>query len=235
MIELHFVLEGQSEEAFVRRLLVPHLASFGVYGIPTIVGTRRERDGRKRRGGGDWEKWVKDIQLRLRDKRDVIRVTTLFDLYGLPKNFPELSTLSSISETHERCDKLEAAMAKVVNDSRFIPYLQRHEFEALVLAGLPALGELLDQPEDKRGFAALQKDIGHTAPEEVNDHVNTAPSKRLSRFIPSYDENQSALGKDKPFFAEQVAVRTGLEVLRMKCPRFGAWVQTLEALGEKQA
>jgi hypothetical protein len=235
VIELHFVVEGQSEEAFVRRLLVPHLAAFGVHAIPTIVATRRDRDGRKRRGGGDWEKWAKDIQLRLRDKRDVIRVTTLFDLYGLPKNFPELNTLASVLDTRERCDKLQAAMAKAVADARFIPYLQRHEFEALVLAGLPALGELLDQPEDKRGFESLQADIGHAEPEDVNDDVNSAPSKRLGRFIPSYDENRSALGKDKPFFAEQVTVRTGLEVLRTKCPRFGAWVQTLEALGEKKS
>lgn len=226
------MLEGQSEEAFVRRLLVPHLATYGVHAVPTIVATKRERDGRKRRGGGDWEKWAKDINLRLRDKRDVVRVTTLFDLYGLPKNFPELSTHCGLSDTRERCDRLQDAMAKAVGDNRFLPYLQRHEFEALVLAGLPALSDLLDQPADRRGYEKLQADIGEQAPEDVNDDVKTAPSKRLGRFIPSYDENQSEGGKGKPYFAEQVTVRTGLVALRERCPRFGAWLAKLEALGE---
>jgi len=235
VIELHFVLEGQSEEVFVRNVLAPHLEKLGVYAKPTIVATSRARDGRKHRGGGDWEKWATDIRLRLRDRRPVVRVTTLFDLYGLPKNFPELGALASLADTRERCEKLEAAMGSTVGDARFIPYLQRHEFEALVLAGLPALGELLDQPADKRGFEKLQADIGETEPEDVNDDVNTAPSKRLGRFIPSYDENRSPEGKDKPYFAEEVTVRTSLAVLREKCPRFSAWVQALEALGEQKS
>lgn len=176
--------------------------------------------------------WAKDIQLRLRDGRPVVRVTTLFDLYGLPKNFPRLSTLMSVADTRERCDRLEEAMAKVVGDGPFIPYLQRHEFEALVLAGLPALGELLDQSADKKGFDSLREDIGLTDAEDVNDHVNTAPSKRLARFIPSYGESRSPDGKDKPYFAEEVTVRTGLAVLRAKCPRFSAWIGKLEGLGE---
>lgn len=235
MIELHFVLEGQSEEVFVRAVLAPHLEKFGVYAKPTIVATSRTRDGRKHRGGGGWEKWATDIRLRLRDKRPVVRVTTLFDLYGLPKNFPEVSALAGVADTRERCDKLQDAMAKAVGDARFIPYLQRHEFEALVLAGLPALSELLDQPADRKGLERLQADIGEAKPEDVNDDVNTAPSKRLGRFIPSYDENRSPDGKDKPYFAEEVTVRTGLEVLRTKCPRFGAWVAKLEALGERKS
>lgn len=231
MIDLHFVLEGQTEEAFVKRVLAPHLEAFEIYARPTIVATKRERDGRKHRGGGDWETWFKDIQLRLRDRRPVVRVTTLFDLYGLPKNFPQLTAMATVADTRVRCAHLEAAMGSVVGDARFIPYLQRHEFEALVLAGLPALSELLDQPDDRKGLEQLQADIGDTAPEDVNDGVNTAPSKRLGRFIPSYDENRQSEGKDKPYFGEQVTVKTGLATLRAKCPRFGAWVAALEALG----
>ena len=230
MIELHLVLEGPSEEAFVKNVLGPHLVSFGVSAIPMIVRTSRERDGRKHRGGGNSEKWFKDIQLLLRDRRPVIRVTTIFDLYGLPRGFPGLKDFAATADTHVRCDQLEAAMAAAVDDKRFIPYLQRHEFEALVLAGLPTLEGLLDQPVDKKGLVKLRANIGAIQPEDVNDNVNTAPSKRLARFIPSYSK-----GKSKPYFAEQVTVRTGLAALRAKCPRFSAWVSQLETLRETAA
>lgn len=229
MSELHFVLEGLTEEAFVRRVLVPHLGDHGVHATCSVVATKRADDGRKRRGGGDWNKWFTDIRLRLRDKRESVRVTTLFDLYGLPANFPELKEHATLADTRVRCERLERAMATAVGDARLIPYVQRHEFEALVLAGLPALALLLGS-DDKQGLARLEADIGVLAPEDVDEGPNTAPSKRLARFIPSYEKS-----KDKVFFGEQVTVRTGLETLRAKCPRFGAWVGKLEALGKEKS
>jgi hypothetical protein len=66
-------------------------------------------------------------------------VTTLFDLYGLPKDFPGLDEHQADKDTNRRCDALQATLGQEFDDPRFIPYLQRHEFEALVLASLPSL------------------------------------------------------------------------------------------------
>ncbi len=54
MIRLFVLVEGQTEEQFVKAVLGPHLAGLGVVAVPIIVATRRERrTGRKiGRGGG---------------------------------------------------------------------------------------------------------------------------------------------------------------------------------------
>lgn len=229
---LYVVVEGQTELAFVKSVVAPHLEAVKVYATPIVVSTKRERDGRKHRGGGDWSKWEADIRRLCRDQRPEVRITTLFDLYGLPKNFPELSMHSSVADTVRRCELLEKAMATAIGDARFIPYLQRHEFEALVLAGLSALESLLEEHADRTGLARLEIDLGGLPPEDINDGKETAPSKRLERYIPSYNPGDRTKGEGKPFYGELVTTLTGLSQLRTSCPRFGAWLTELESLGE---
>lgn len=231
MTPLYIIVEGQTELAFAKSVIAPYLLTRQVLATPIVVATKRDRDGRKHRGGGDWGKWQTDIRQCCRDSRPNLRITTLFDLYGLPKNFPGLETHSGIADTKQRCERLEAAMAQDIGDSRFIPYLQRHEFEALVLAGLAALERILTAQKDRDGVAKLRADIGSLAPEEVNDGKETAPSKRLARFIPSYNPLDRTKGEGKPAYGELATTRTGLAALRAKCPRFHAWVTKLESLG----
>ena len=232
MRDVFVVVEGQTEEAFVNAVIQPHLAAVGAWATPIVVCTSRERSGRKKKGGGDWTKWASDIRGLCRDGRPEIRITTLFDLYRLPKNFPGLEKHSQISDTLKRCDLLEAEMSQAIGDQRFIPYLQRHEFEALVLAGLEALHMFLGDPADRAGLARLEEDIRGLSPEDINDGDDTAPSKRLERFIPSYQsQSRRRSGAGKPFYGELVTDRTGLPVLREKCPRFGEWIAKLESLG----
>jgi hypothetical protein len=80
----------------------------------------------------------------------------------------------------QRCARLEAALAREFDDPRLIPYLQRHEFEALVLASLPLLRGLLDARDDLLGLEALAAELSQQSPEDVNDDRETAPSKRLA-------------------------------------------------------
>lgn len=186
-IDLKVVVEGPTEERFVRNVLTPHFAPLGIYAAPVIVKTRIEADGRRRAGGGDWQKWRRDISLLLKNFSPRLRVTTLFDLYGLPADFPKREEQAAIRDSRRRADLLEKTMAAEIGDLRFVPYLQRHEFEALVLAGLDHLQPLLATPQDRNGLRRLRAEIGDQPPEDVNDGANTAPSKRLARFIPSYD------------------------------------------------
>jgi hypothetical protein len=58
---LYILVEGDTELGFVKQTLAPHLEARSVFAIPIEVMTKRERDGRKRKGGGDWTKWKADI------------------------------------------------------------------------------------------------------------------------------------------------------------------------------
>jgi hypothetical protein len=174
MTSVYIVVEGQTELVFVKSVMAPHLEAMAVFATPIVVSTKRERDGRKHRGGGDWGKWEADLRRLCRDGRPDMRITTLFDLYGLPKNFPALTAHAGVGDTQKQCELLEAEMAKVIGDRRFIPYLQRHEFEALVLAGLPALELILEEPADRSGLLKLEADIANLQPEDINNGRETA-------------------------------------------------------------
>ncbi|MEQ1507618.1 MAG: DUF4276 family protein [Myxococcota bacterium] len=223
-MRLIVVVEGQTEEAFVHDVLTPHLADHAVFASATIVGkVVAQRRGHRRRGGGHFRNWEADLRRLLASDRTAdLRVTSLFDLYGLPNDFPGLSEHGAEPDTTRRCERLEATLARRVGDDRFIPYLQRHEFEALVLAALPTLRDLLDAADDQAGADQLAREIAGLAPEDVNDGEDTAPSKRLERFVPGYR---------KVLHGPLATHGAGLAALRSACPRFDGWVSRLETLG----
>jgi hypothetical protein len=220
-MRLYVLAEGPTEERFAKSVLAPHLAPRGISTYPMIVETSRDHHGRKRRGGGNWIKWRKDL-LRLTKGQHgpEVRFTTMFDLYGLPSAFPGLAEHGGVTDTRRRVELLEGALATDIDDWRLIPYLQRHEFEALVLAGLGALAELLDAGEHA-GLVALQALVASVPPEDVNDDPEMAPSKRLEAHVPSYR---------KTVHGPLVVEATGLAKLRAACPRFHAWITKLEGL-----
>src|SRR6266702_6592607 len=106
LMRLLFVVEGQSEEAFVNGVLAPHLWSHSVYASATIVGTPRRRGSAPvRKGGGDWRRWERDVRRVLGEQaKACLRVTTLFDLYGLPSGCPGLTEHGADPNTNRRCD-----------------------------------------------------------------------------------------------------------------------------------
>lgn len=218
------VVEGQTEDNFVRRILRPHLWGFGINAYPTIVGkakaAARGNSGKDARGGGRYIDWEKDIANCLKGAPSSdFRLTTLFDLYGLPDDFPERDASPVDRSQAARCDRLEQALATRINDWRFIPYLQLHEFEALVMACLPNLEDLYDAPDQLAGLAKLQAEVASLQPEEINNSKETAPSKRLERLIPGYSKTQHGPG---------VIELAGLDHVRRRCPRFDDWLTRLE-------
>jgi len=210
VIRLYVIVEGRTEEIIANRMLVPHLSTLGVY--PTV----HSEDGGRR-----WTRWRKHIASWMRhDRKPEVRFTTMFDLYALPQDFPGKAAHAAISDTARRVELLEQAMFDDLGDKGLVPYLQRHEIEALVLAGLERLADLL--PEERKGTERLRDAIGSMSPEDVTDGPATAPSKRLLHHVPGYDKTLHG-----PIVAEDV----GLPGLRAKCPRFHQWVGKLEALG----
>ena len=98
MVRLNIIVEGHTEETFVRDILSPHLAMHGVY----VGGVRRVETGRKRgkiyRGGvTNYGKAKKDIQMWMKQEKDAW-FSTMFDLYALPEDFPGMSMSKNIAE-----------------------------------------------------------------------------------------------------------------------------------------
>jgi uncharacterized protein DUF4276 len=213
VIRLYVIVEGRTEEIIANKVLVPHLSTLGVY--PTVHSER---------GGSRWTRWRNHIASWMRhDQKPEARFTTMFDLYALPKDFPGKVAHAAVSDTARRVELLEQAMLDDLGDRRLVPYLQRHEVEALVLAGLDRLANLL--PEQRKGIEQLRDAIGSLSPEDVNDGTATAPSKRLAQHVPGYDKTLHG-----PIVAEDV----GLAGLRAQCPRFHRWIEKLEVLGTPQ-
>ncbi|MCU0798023.1 MAG: DUF4276 family protein, partial [Akkermansiaceae bacterium] len=70
---------------------------------------------------------------------------------------------------------------------------------------------------------ALQNEVAHLLPEEINDGPHTAPSKRIIRHLPLYERSKVRVGA-------VAAAAIGLPTLRAKCPHFDHWITRLECL-----
>lgn len=224
MIRLHVIVEGRTEELFVNQVLAPHLARFQVYADARCVETSRDKRAGKVFKGGmtnyakarrDILDWIKE------DSADECRFTTMFDLYALPNEFPGFESASKHQDAYERVALLETALAEDINSNRFVPYIQLHEFESLILADPAKLD--WEYLEHAGPIENLVKMVGDQNPELINDGPDTAPSKRILKEIPEYDKVSSGVS---------VAEHIGLEHLRAKCTHFNQWVTRLEQLGK---
>ena len=134
MKRLHITAEGQTEEAFVNNTLRHHLAKFGVFADVRCVLTSRKR-GKEFRGGmttylrakNDITRWL----LEETHNADVV-FTTMFDYYALPEDFPGYVEAQRQQNPYQKVAVIERALANDINDCRFIPYIQLHEFETLL-------------------------------------------------------------------------------------------------------
>jgi hypothetical protein len=220
-IRLYVTVEGQAEKEFADRALKPHLAGYAIDVRSRVVVTNRKLG--KRGGILDFDKIRGDIGRLMKDDRHgEARFTTMVDLYALPSEFPGWAEARKKSRPVDRVAILEQALATEFAEPRFIPFIQLHEFEALLYCDLGELQRRIANSED--GIKALTKDVLKLEPEEINEGATTAPSKRIIRHIPIYERNKVRVGAP-------AAVAIGLDNLRRKCPHFGSWLSRLEGLG----
>ncbi len=222
MIRLHITAEGQTERTFVEKILVTHLGQHHVFADVRCVLTSRDKKSAKEYRGGllSYTKAKKDIQSWLKeDRHEECRFTTMFDLYALPEDFPGYAAAGKETDPYKRIATLEDAMKQDVGDRRFIPYIQLHEFEALILAAPQELD--WEYLEHEKAIENLMRMMEGQNPELINEGAQTAPSKRIIREIPAYD---------KVTAGAMVATKIGLERLREKCRHFDEWITTLENL-----
>ena len=224
-IRLNFIVEGQTEEAFVNQILSPYLAGFEVWVQVRCVQTSRSRNIKHRGGIDSYGKAKNDINAWIKEDRNSdVRFTTMFDVYGLPTNFPGYKDAKQSSDPYGRVKVLEDALGEDISDRRFIPHFQLHEFEALLLSDPQKLDSQFDNSTGIRRLVDMV--AGFDSPELINDGNNTAPSKRIIDEIPEYERMKVSAG---PIVAEKI----GLPTLRLKCKHFGEWLCKLETLNKE--
>lgn len=223
MIRLNIVVEGQTEEVFVNKLLKPHLAAFNVVPVPRLIFTGKKY-GRVFRGGVTrYHNFKWDLVLWMReDRKDSSFFTTMLDLYGLPYDFPGQIKVRSSRDPYQKVRTLEKAMERDFNEPRFIPYIQLHEFETLLLAQPQRFSAFfINNKERVRGLSNMVDEFPN--PEYIDQGERTAPSKRIASFFPAYSRMKAVAG---PFIAGAI----GLETMRKQCPHFNGWLEILEGL-----
>jgi len=116
---------------------------------------------------------------------------------------------------------LESAIAKDINHTHFIPYVQLHEFESFLMVEPDRLITMF--PDKQSAINKLKDNIKGLDPEEINESSENAPSKRIIRHIQDYKAQKAQVG---PLVAQDI----GLSKLRNSCPHFNNWITKLESI-----
>jgi hypothetical protein len=176
----------------------------------------RAPSGNHRGGRVTVERLVKFVSHQY---HDTDRITTLVDFYGFQdRRGRDRSQLEN--------DIREAIAARTSGyDPRFVlPYVQMHEFEGLLFTD-PVAFEWVGDGWSAAAKAALT-DVAQAFenPECINDGLETAPSKRISKIFPEGTYSKTEHG---PLIAEAIGIRS----IREQCPAFNEWVGKLQAWG----
>lgn len=212
------ICEGPTEKEFCNTILSPYFAPQGIYLNAPLI---------KHSHGGivPWPLLQRQISIHLRAERNAY-VTTMIDYYGITSkyNFPRWEEAQQEPDVYERMVILEQGMKEGVEDelrSRFIPYIQLHEFEGMLFSNVDVYervipkGDLIGVEELKQTVATFDN------PELINNSPETSPSHRLERIVRGYD---------KVVYGNYLAESIGLNKIRERCPQFNHWIESLASV-----
>jgi len=216
------IVEGQTEESFVSGPLAEALWPQQVYLTPIILGVPGHKGGNT-----NYARFKKDILRQLKQDQGSY-CTTMLDYYGLGKGFPGLPVPAEL-ENVKKVERIEQAikndvcqeMSEYRPDIRLIPYLSLHEYEGLLFSDPDALAASLNEPTLANRFRQVRN--GFPTPEDINDHPQTAPSKRVLGIYPWYK---------KVIEGTIAAKAVGIQRMRHQCAHFNNWLTQLEGLPE---
>lgn len=221
--EVVVLVEGPTEQRFVKQLLGPYMANRGVYLTPIIL----DKPGQK---GGDikFARAKNDIGRHLK-QRSCTWITLLVDYYGIRNDWPGFEESKKQTNHTRKANIMNQATAEKVQQlfpeqnpsRRFIPYVSMHEIEALYFSDPICIAEKIGV--DKRRIVAILDECDE--PEKINDHSMTAPSKRLEALSDRFKKTSTGIS---------IAEEIGIDKMRSACPLFNAWIKKLESLGRKE-
>ncbi len=149
MIRVNVFVEGQTEETFVRELLYGYFQDKNIYLNPILVRTSTTGKG----GVVSYAKIKPQLHRKCLEDKTAF-VTTMFDLYALPNDFPFGDSLPKTSDPFQKAEYLEAEMGKDIGHKNFIPNLLVHEFEGLLYSNPQVFVGWFDEkiPSDFAGY-----------------------------------------------------------------------------------
>ena len=213
MTRLAVVVEGRTEERFVKSVLGPHLIDVGIEAVPYLVGS-----GTRKVGGGDVhvDILISDL-IRTLDEFDA--ATSLVDFYGFRDR--EGRTVEQLESVI-----LEEIMRERNNNPRVRPYIQMHEFEGLLFSNPETFG-IIGRRGARPDIARLRQiRCEFDTPEDINDSQDSAPSKQLRNLVRGYRKIDDGIA---------VAREIGIERISEECPRFRRWLEWINGLAEDPA
>lgn len=224
---LNIIVEGSSEENFVNEVMIKHFAPLNIFISARKIRTGWDKIANKPAKGGllKYSKFKNDVTRWIESEKDRTETyyTSFIDLYAFPKDSesPYNESIQKIKDPYQKVNALEKAIFNDINHPKFIPYVQLHEFESLILVDPDRL--LVMYPQSQNAISKLKVEIFNKNPEEINESYNTAPSKRIIKYLPNYEGQKAQVG---PLVAEDI----GMTELRNKCYHFNEWITKLEGL-----
>ncbi len=222
MSRVYAIVEGATEESFVKGPLAEVLSLRQVYITPIILGIPGQKGGRT-----SYVRVEKDILRQLKqDQRSYC--TTMIDYYGLGAGFPGSPAPAHFTNI-QRVEHIERAVKDDIcrkipdfrPDVRLIPYLSLHEYEGLLFSDPDAFAQAIGQSHLAYRFHGVRNDF--PTPEDINNDPQTAPSKRVVDIYGAYR---------KVIEGTLAARGVGIRKCEESAPLFRDWLQQLEALPE---
>lgn len=122
----------------------------------------------------------------------------------------------SVKSSHiGQVEEMERCIKDDIKNVRFIPYIQLHEFEALLFASNEGFNSFFDEIQKEKAQQIINS---YDNPEDINTTPEGAPSKRILAIKEDYD---------KVLEGNLIALEIGFSKIMKKCTRFRAWIEKL--------
>lgn len=207
-----FIVEGDTEISFIQKCIMPYLYQKGFTNPMNAQKIITNRKKNKKGGNVAFDYLKNDIE-RVAATRNVL-ITTFLDFFRLPTDFPGYTTDSLKIEQIE--EAVRENISSIVDRANFLPYIQRHEIEALMYTNMDGFNYVVDKEESLNKLKEIINQYAN--PEDINSGSETAPSKRLMKIFPY----------QKTTDGEIILEALPIDDIRSKCPRFNEWLENLE-------
>ena len=226
LITVEIVVEGPTENKFVKQVLAPYWGMRNIFVHAPVVRTKTdERHGLVFKGGDIRFDRVERQIGNFLSQRDDIVVASFVDYYGI-QEWPGYASIQASDSPRKIAERLNVAAkekicqdyAEFTPDNRYFPFTAVHEFEALLFSDSKVLAEKLGIDQAEVDDALTQ--CG--SPEAINNSPETAPSKRLETWTCNrYGKTTNGI---------VIAKAIGIDKMRLACPNFDAWLRSIEIL-----
>lgn len=215
MINLFFLVEGQTEEEFINKILSKFLLHKQIYCRSISFD-----------GTPSFAELAKEVKLLFKKwKSQKIYITTMLDLYRLKGDYPEYQNSLSISDPYIKISHLEQSLTNSIENSNpnikgyFISYLQLHEFESMLFVNPDTFNKL--DPQISSSIITKLWDIVKEFENVELINKDNPPSKRIELLIKQYN---------KIVYGNAILEFIGINKIREKCKHFNEWLNKLESL-----